>query len=194
MLLIIASASLQILVRPRSVRATLLAHSPAQRFIAELHCALAVPPQLGRYQYDVSVERGRPGDASHSSEPAAAAAKKEKSVRVVVDLGKMAGIDLSELSDNSSDSDGDDMLGLPLAFSGALSSGKPSQGAPSERAVEAEEHDGEPELMGYVMIGNLQGTSPVSSCPISVGNAADIPQAIARASVRLPHGNATGPT
>mmetsp|Transcript_30802 Transcript_30802/g.79113 ORF Transcript_30802/g.79113 Transcript_30802/m.79113 type:complete len:442 (+) Transcript_30802:2-1327(+) len=150
--------------------------------------------KLGRYQYDVSVERGRPGDASHSSEPAAAAAKKEKSVRVVVDLGKMAGIDLSELSDDSSDSDGDDMLGLPLAFSGALSSGKPSQGAPSERAVEAEEHDGEPELMGYVMIGNLQGTSPVSSCPISVGNAADIPQAIARASVRLPHGNATGPT
>jgi hypothetical protein len=31
------------------------------------------------------------------------------------------------------------------------------------------------ELMGYIMIGNLDGLAPNRQCPVGVGNAADIP-------------------
>eukprot|EP00873_Tetraselmis_striata_P042999 jgi/Tetstr1/463263/TSEL_008188.t1 len=126
----------------------------------------------GRLQFEVLAEyRSRQGDdaTKHSTQPGAGAPQRRESVRVVVDFTKMPGINPRDVEHAYRLARAVPMAASPPAPTAAKKATKTGAAAPRQ-------------LKGLFLIGNLQGTLVKSGCPTAVGNAADVPLAIARAS------------
>lgn len=115
--------------------------------------------------------RSRQGDdaTKRSTQPGAGAPQRRESVRVVVDFTKMPGINPRDVEHAYRLARAVPMAASPPAPTAAKKATKTGAAAPRQ-------------LKGLFLIGNLQGTLVKSGCPTAVGNAADVPLAIARAS------------